>query len=649
MPFDALTVAALADELQERCVGGRIQGVFLPAPLAIGLEIYAHHATHFLFASAHPQHARIHLTQGKLSKGSDDVTPMLLLLRKYVRDGRLAAVEHPALERTLSLIITKTDVFGKGPERKKARSRHTSAPRIIPFPSGNAVPEALTLPAAQQSERKVPESGAGPEATDDGLHPLSMNVDTPQPDLELTTVSLIIEVMGRYSNVILVDSSGTVLEAVKHVPAEVNRYRVTLPRHPYVPPPPQTKADPRGVSSSTLQRLLSAAATEPVWQTLMRAFRGISPLAAHEIVFRAAGKADALGAGVAPDALAAALSAMLEPQYTHHWSPTLVYEGQEILDFTPYELRQFGAGAKPAPGISAAIQAYYEQEPVASDYAGLKQEVQRVLDVMRQRVARRQESLLAQEAVGRGADELRTKGEMLLAYASQVQPGQTEITVQVAPDQPALRIALDARLSAVDNAQVYFRRYAHARDAARTIPPLLEKVKLDLAYLDQLALDVEMARTSAEVREVQRALSGAGPEFGNPPGRHKSGHGQYAKLQPLSYTSDDGTEILVGRNARQNDELTFQIASAGDLWLHARGVAGSHVIVRSRGHPVARQTLVQAAELAAAHSAARGSTRVTVEYTQRRHVHRIKGGGPGLVTYSHEKTIQVRPADLGDG
>jgi len=114
MPFDALTMAAVADELKEKAVGGRIQGVFLPAPLAIGLEIYAHHATHYLFASAHPQHARVHLTQGRLSRGSEDITPLLLLLRKYVRDGRLAAVEQPPLERVLSLIITKAGAFGKG-------------------------------------------------------------------------------------------------------------------------------------------------------------------------------------------------------------------------------------------------------------------------------------------------------------------------------------------------------------------------------------------------------------------------------------------------------------------------------------------------------------------------------------------------------
>ncbi len=643
MPLDALTVAALADELREHCLGGRIQGVFLPAPLAIGLEIYGRHGMQFLFASAHPQHARIHLTQGKLSKGSDDVTPLLLLMRKYVRDGRLAAVEQPALERTLSLIITKADVFDKGSEPKKARR----APHVIPFPSKQAAAEATTLSAPLRIRDAAPATAPGEEgeAARGGRPAQSSNEEATPPDLELTTVSLIIEVMGRYSNIILVDDAGIVLEAIKHVPAEINRYRVTLPRHPYVLPPPQTKADPRAVSSTTLQKLLASTATEPAWQTIMRAFRGISPLAAHEIVFRAAGKADAVGSSVAADKLAAALSGLLEPQYTHRWSPTLAYEGQEIVDFAPYVLTQFGANAKPAPSISAAIQAYYEQETVASDYAGLKQDVQKTLDAMRDRVARRQESLRTQEAVGRAADGLRTKGEMLLAYASQVQPGQTELLVQNAPEEPALHITLDPRLSAVDNAQVYFRRYTQARDAARTIPPLLAKVNLDLAYLDQLSLDLDMARTSAEVRDVQRALSGAGPESGNPPGGHKPMRGQQIKLQPLAYTSADGTEILVGRNARQNDELTFDIASAGDLWLHARGVAGSHVIVRSGGRPVSEQTLVQAAELAAGHSAARGSASVTVDYTQRRLVHRIKGGGPGLVTFSNGKTIQVRPAD----
>lgn len=612
MPFDALTMAAVADELREKALGGRIQGVFLPAPLSIGLEIYAHHDTHYIFASAHPQHARVHLTQSKLSRGTEDVTPLLLLLRKYVRDGRLVAVEQPALERTLSLIITKADVFDKGQSDHRA---------------GNSLESTVT-----------PGSPGLPEQ--DGLRGDSGE--------ELTRVTLVFEVMGRYSNIILVDDAGVVIEAVKHVSAEINRYRVTLPRHPYVLPPPQSKADPRALSPLALAPVLAAAGDQPAWQTLVRAYLGVSPLLAREAVFRATASTNATAANVSAQALAASLSALLSAQYTQQWSPSLARADSAILDFAPYPLTQFGAQSYPVESMCAAIHAYYEQETVASDYAGLKTEMQKALDVQRGRVVRRKESLETQQEVGTKAEDLRIKGEMLLASATQITRGQKEAFVDMLPGEPPLHIALNPLLTPVENAQDYFKRYAQARDAARSVPALLQDVALDLAYLDQLQLDLDLARIGAEVREVQRALAYMGKEAVEPTVQERNSkqrpRKEKAKLPPLTYRSDDGMEIVVGRNARQNDYVTFELASSLDLWLHARGVAGSHVIVRSGPRTVLPSTLEKAAALAAAHSAARASNSVAVDYVQRRNVHRARGGNPGLVTCLNEKTISVRPA-----
>ena len=162
--------------------------------------------------------------------------------------------------------------------------------------------------------------------------------------------------------------------------------------------------------------------------------------------------------------------------------------------------------------------------------------------------------------------------------------------------------------------------------------------------LDQLELDLALAKTADEVREVRRALAELGVEGTEVTAKQRR-PGKPGKFSPpLTFTSADGMEIVVGRNARQNDHVTFELAAPSDLWLHARGVAGSHVIVRSSGRPVSRQTIEQAAALAAAYSAARNSTSIAVDYTERRNVRRMKGGGPGLVTYSGEKTIHVRPA-----
>ena len=460
----------------------------------------------------------------------------------------------------------------------------------------------------------------------------------------ITTVTLIIEVMGRYSNIVLVDGNGVVMEAVKHISAEINRYRVTLPRHPYVLPPSQDKADPRAVSAMSLAHLLTRGGDRPTWQMLVQAYRGISPLLAREMVFRVTGTTDAPCAQTAAEPLADTMAALLALPHTHQWSPSFARENDAILDFAPYHLMQFGERTVPAPTISSAIQAYYEQETVASDYAGLKREVQKALNAQRDRVMRRKQSLQQQQAIGEEAESLRTKGELLLAYATQINPRQKEVHLAVSPDQPPLRITLDPQLSVIENAQAYFKRYAQARDAARLIPLLLAQAEADLAYLDQLELDLALAKTADEMREVRRALAELGVEGTEVTAKQRR-PGKAGKLSPpLTFTSADGMEIVVGRNAHQNDHVTFELAAPSDLWLHARGVAGSHVIVRSSGRPVSRQTIEQAAALAAAYSAARNSTSIAVDYTERRNVRRMKGGGPGLVTYSGEKTIHVRPA-----
>lgn len=594
MPFDALTMAAIADELRATADGGRIQGVFLPAPLAIGLEIYARHATRYLFASAHPQHARVHLTPDKLARGTDDVTPLLLLLRKYVRGGRLLAVEQPPLERTLSLIITKALPVGK---RDGERENEDIAPPT----------------AEERSDQAV----------------------------EISTVKLIIEVMGRYSNIILVNEGGLVLEAAKHIGADINRYRVTLPHHPYVTPPPQQKEDPRGMGAATLQRLLVEDGADQAWQALVRRLRGVSPLAAREAVFRATGNALAGASVVPPAALEHTLGQLLEGLHTHHWSPSVAYEGARVLDFAPYPMLQFGARSRAATGMSAAVHEYFAQETAAADYSGLKHTLRARLGQQRERLRRREDSLQKQMAGEGAADDLRRKGELLLAYQRQVPPRQRSVALDLGPDQPPIQVELDPDLSAVENAQAYFKRYAKARDSLKAIPPLLDEVGLQLAYLEQIALDIDSAADGADLADVRLELDQL--ERPAPDRQDKRPPRAGRASRALAYTAADGLEILVGRNARQNDDVTFRLAAPDDLWLHARGVPGSHVIVRARGRPAPQATIEEAAAIAAYHSASRAASSVAVDYTLRKYVRKAAGGGPGLATYTHEKTLHARP------
>jgi predicted ribosome quality control (RQC) complex YloA/Tae2 family protein len=206
-------------------------------------------------------------------------------------------------------------------------------------------------------------------------------------------------------------------------------------------------------------------------------------------------------------------------------------------------------------------------------------------------------------------------------------------------DRPPLKIVLDPQLTAIKNAQAYFRKYEKAKSATADIPELLADADLELAYLDQLAMDLELAANRPEIDQVEAALAEAGYAPRTRSQKIKTRQGG----RPLQIISLDGIPILVGHSARQNDEITFRRAAPDDLWLHAVDVPGAHVIIKCGGWPVPQETLHQAASLAATYSARRAESSVLVAYTQRRYVRRVKRGRPGMVTYSHEQTIRVPP------
>jgi predicted ribosome quality control (RQC) complex YloA/Tae2 family protein len=564
MYFDALTTAAVADELREAILDGRVQSVLQPDEWSVGLELYAQRQRHYLLLSAHPDYARVHLVQEKLRRGVESASPLLLQLRKYVHGGRIAGVAQLPFERILHLRI-----------------------------------------AHQEGE-----------------------------------TTLVTEVMGRYANIALVADDGIVMGCLKRVGPEMSRVRTLLPNRLYVPPPPQPKLDPTDLDEARARHLVSAASHDtPLWRVLVNGVRGISPLLAKEVTFRATGQVATpveWVVNVAP--VVDAFQDLMLLVWEHRWQPCLAYEHGEPVAFAPYLLTQYN-GVEELNSISEALEAYYTALTDEDAYAAAKDGVRTALEEARQRVERKRQALLRSQLTPGEVEVLRHKGELILAYAHNLQPGQDELMAQMSPQEPPLTIRLDPKLSPVENAQAYFKEYRKAKSAAAGAPTRLAQADLELRYLDQLATDLDLAANRLEIDEVRAALLAAGylqPERAEyRPQRSRS----------LQVQSEDGFIILVGKNARQNDLLTFRRAEADDLWLHARGVPGAHVIVKTEGRPVPESTLQQAARLAARYSAARREKSVAVDYTLRRYVKRVRGGRPGLATYRHERTLTVSPGE----
>lgn len=563
MYFDALTTSAVADELNARLVGGRVQQAVLIDDLTLGLEVYVPPQRHYLVLSAHPQWARVHLTAEKTRRGVEMHSPLLLLLRKHVRDARLTHISQPPHERILRLSFVH------------------------------------------------PEHGG---------------------------TTLVMEVMGKHSNVILLDPNEVILECLKRVGADVNRYRTVQPRQAYVPPPAQPKLDPDQLSAGELRSLVeSAGADRPLWRVLVDGLRGVSPLLGRELSFRAYGRADCT-AGDADNVgpLLRACEALCCAATRAPWQPCVAHQAGEPSAFAPYLLTHL-ATYESVESISQAIERYIVAQTSRDPYAAAKRRVRTLIETARKQVERKRQSLERSLQPAEEIDRLRRSGEWILAYAQQLSPGQSRLQVTGWESESPLEIALDPTKSPTENAQAYFDRYARAKNAAQEVPPLLNEVTLTEQYLQQLLTDLDLASTQPEIEDVHRALQEAShdkPTDGRKPG---------PRSRHLVVQSDDGFTILVGKNSRQNEEVTFKQAGADDVWLHVRGAPGAHVIIRCGNRPVTERTLHKAAQLAAYFSAARADAQVAVDYTRVRYVRRIKGAGPGMVTYRQEKTLYVSP------
>ncbi|MEW5958095.1 MAG: NFACT family protein [Chloroflexota bacterium] len=567
MNFDAFSVAAMAAELRGVVLGGRVQHIVQINSLTYGFEIFVHPTRYYVIFSAEPQAPRLHLTTPKVRRGVGQATPLMLVLRKYLRGARLRLIEQPPYERLLYF--------------------HFDGP--------------------------------------------------------LGTTIFAVELLGTRSNLALLEPEGNILGVARlSKPGGDSQPRILAPNQPYQPPPPQDKLSPPELTEFALRQELSEASPELKLARFLPAIvRGVSPLLAREIVYRATGTAEAtVGQLSKLTPLLAAWGELAEHWQHGRWQPTLAVDDDgEPAAFAPYPLLHL-ANTRPTESFSEAVEIYFAER--AAGYATAKAPLFTALKEARARLGRRRERLAEDAAAQANPTEFKEKGEAILAYAYQIRPGQTQLTITwVAEGQETLTIALDPALSASDNAQQYFNRYRKARRAAEEIPAQFEKIALEESFLDQLEQDLEMADDRPEIDVVAEGLAEAGyyRSRAERKKRQKRTAARYLRL-----AAPAGARVWVGKNALQNAYLTFERAAADDLWLHARNVPGSHVIIPTAAGLPAETDVFWAAGVAAYYSRARHDTKVEVDVTLKKYVRAIKGAAPGLVTYRHETTLRVSPA-----
>lgn len=455
---------------------------------------------------------------------------------------------------------------------------------------------------------------------------------------------LVLEIMGRHSNLMLLDADGKILEAARHVSMDMSRVRQVQPGLPYLPPPQQDKLSPEDAAEDKLLEKLLAQGDVPLQKALAASVAGLSGVAARELAFRVlpAGqeKTDDMPATARRlSELLRRLPEMADPR-------VLLDEQGEEKDIFPFcYLSHDIQRQMKYDSVSQALEKYFgtrdQQDRISQKSASMVKLLKGQIERCEKKLAQQEEDLSSAARM----EEYRIMGEMINANLWQLKKGQTEVTLPNFYDENGgtITIAMDNQLTPVQNAQRYFKKYQKARTTREMAAEQKEKTLQELSYLEGTLLDVGKCVGESELEEIRQDLMRTGYIRKSVNRRQQKA---LPKSKPYHYRSSDGIDIYVGKNAAQNDRLTGD-ARANEMWLHAKDMPGSHVIIRTEGE-VPRQTLLEAAILAAWYSKGQNSSGVPIDYTLRRYVKKPGGAAPGMVIYTNQRTLfmTVSESDL---
>ena len=431
------------------------------------------------------------------------------------------------------------------------------------------------------------------------------------------------EIMGRYSNVILINqSTNKIIDTIKHVGMDQNRYRTLLPGATYRQPPTQNKENPFEQDSNTFEELIQKYPNREVLaDNLLKQYQGISR----------------------DNALALADKLHTSNNYVQAFNDFLAMTEDPIptMNGNNFSIFTDNPNDKKFTTLSEMLDVFYHTK---ANRDRVQQQGGQLLHVIRKNLQRNKKKLkkLSNELKAtENADEYRIKGEVLTTYLYQIKRGMTKITLPNFYDNnKEITISLSNQLSPSQNAQKYFKKYQKLKNAVTFVNEQIELTKKEVAYLEEIQTQIELA-TPADLNDIKTELQQEGYIKKK---QQKSKHSSRVKInKPESFIASDGTEILVGKNNLQNEKLTLHTAKKADIWLHAKNIPGSHVIIKSNNP--SDETLFEAAMLAAYFSKFRSSANVPIDYVQVKNIRKPNGSKPGFVIYEGQKTLTVTPTE----
>lgn len=442
---------------------------------------------------------------------------------------------------------------------------------------------------------------------------------------------LIIEIMGKHSNIIFCDDQGKIIDSIKHISGMVSSVREVLPGRDYFIPQTQDKQNPLEL---TYVNLLEHMHKKPmaVYKAIYTSYTGFSPVMAQEVCYRAGVDGDMPANVLEDDALRAlydALSDMMSQVVSGAFVPTIYYDEKNPVEFASLPLTLYNdKTTKCYDSVSALLEQYYAERSMVTRIRQKSVDLRKIVQTALERNVKKYDLQIKQMQDTEKRDKYKVYGELLNTYGYNVEPGAKSMDALNYYTNETVTIPLDDTLTPRENARKYFDKYGKLKRTYEALSELTVQVKEEIEHLETILTSLDIAMQEEDLVQIKEELIESGYI------RRKGGT-KKVKItsKPFHYISSDGFHMYVGKNNYQNDELTFKLATGNDWWFHAKKIPGSHVIVKAEGKELPDRTFEEAARLAAYYSQGREQEKVEIDYLQKKNVKKPNGAKPGFVVY----------------
>ena len=548
-------------------------------------------------------------------------------LKEKLIGGRLYKIAQPEEDELLLTIKQSTGQY------RLLLSANASLPLI--YLTENNKPSPLTAPNFCMLLRKHLQNGRITEIFQPGLERIvHIGVEHLDEMGDLCHKTLVIEIMGKHSNIIFCSEDNMIIDSIKHVSAAVSSVREVLPGRPYFVAGTQDKLDALTTNGENFIKALSAK-PQPVYKAIYGSFTGISSILAQELCHRAGVDADLPTAGLNDtdyERLSLSFQEMINAIQQEQFTPNIAYTGSQPVEFAALPLTMYTGGSdscKTFNSMSVLLENYYSEKSAITRIRQKSVDLRRIVQTALERNIKKYDLQIRQIQDTDKRETYRIYGELLNTYGYSAAPGAKSLEAVNYYNGETVNIPLDPTLTATENAKKYFDKYGKMKRTYEALSELTKQVKEEIDHLESISASLDIALKEEDLVEIKEELTESGYI------RRKGGtKKQKVTSKPFHYLSSDGFHMYVGKNNYQNDQLTFQFATGNDWWFHAKHMPGSHVIVKlGNAQELPDRTFEEAARLAAYYSKGRDQEKVEIDYVQKKHVKKPGGAKPGFVVY----------------